>query len=917
LTEIMRPWERWGRGTIAVSFLQRARAVAQQAPRLAEGARVALLFARAVPFVNQVRIASKHYRAGEFEAALAAARLASELADRWQALAAETFRGDEEPSESELEAALKDNSLVAKNLHLLGQIHFEMGDYDEALPHLERAVEIFRRMSPKMNLGLSEALHPLATTHLNLGDHETAERLFEEALAIREQFAAEHMPRLLSPLAEYDHGTARVRMSLAMMHVRRGRLDDAEAQLSRAESAFAAQAGRNQVRLAEIALMRAFVAVRRSDFDSAAALAAAAVDGHVAALGERHPDYGRIVGIHGVIRGTVGDFAGAEQLHRRADAIVRASLGAEHDSVAENLHNLAVALAAVGRLDEALEVCEEADSLRNPIVADVLAVAPQGLRTTYLEAVRESLSIRLSLLAARAPHSAVHDAYRLVLARKGLGAEAAIAQRQTILAGRYPELRDDLDALVELERRIAAKRLAGPGPESPTAHAAQLESWATERDRLDAQLVRQVPEMRLASALAHADVESVAQRLPADATLLEFLRFDTRRFGAVAAAGETLWGRARYAAFVLPAGRPQDLRFVDLGEAEPIEREIVALTDAIRYGARKAEARAAQALQRLILDPALGPSVRGRVLVAPDGELFRVPFEALLDDDGVAALDRGLEISYLTSGREVLGRQGESPRTPSPPIVAADPDFDLGSTANGGPSPCTRRLPMDFTRLDHTREEGKNIGDMLGVRPLLGDEVLEADLKACSAPRIIHIATHGFFLKDERPPPPDPLAGVGLAGRVSVQARDNPLLRCGLALAGASCWARGGTPPADAEDGLLTGEDVNGLDLLGTELVVLSACDTALGEVHVGEGIAGLRRAFVQAGAKTLLISLWHVGDRATRLLMEAFYERLKKDAGALEALRGAQVVVRREFPDTRDWAGFILQGEVGRVSLR
>ena len=101
------------------------------------------------------------------------------------------------------------------------------------------------------------------------------------------------------------------------------------------------------------------------------------------------------------------------------------------------------------------------------------------------------------------------------------------------------------------------------------------------------------------------------------------------------------------------------------------------------------------------------------------------------------------------------------------------------------------------------------------------------------------------------------------------------MLRSGLALAGANTFLRGATPPAEAEDGLLTAQDVAGLDLLNTELAVLSACDTGLGEIHSGEGVFGLRRAFVLAGVRTLVMSLWKVPDLATAFLMDRFYDNL------------------------------------------
>ena len=123
---------------------------------------------------------------------------------------------------------------------------------------------------------------------------------------------------------------------------------------------------------------------------------------------------------------------------------------------------------------------------------------------------------------------------------------------------------------------------------------------------------------------------------------------------------------------------------------------------------------------------------------------------------------------------------------------------------------------------------------MLGVEPWLGKQALEARLKSCRSPRILHIATHGFFLPD---PAHRPEQGDSRLGRLSDHHLDNPLLRSGLALAGANTWLKGQVLPPEAEDGILTAEDVSGLDLLETELVVLSACETGLGEVYLGEGV--------------------------------------------------------------------------------
>jgi hypothetical protein len=156
---------------------------------------------------------------------------------------------------------------------------------------------------------------------------------------------------------------------------------------------------------------------------------------------------------------------------------------------------------------------------------------------------------------------------------------------------------------------------------------------------------------------------------------------------------------------------------------------------------------------------------------------------------------------------------------------------------------------------------------------------------------------------------------AGGLGRLSGPMMENPMLRSGLAPAGANTWLRAGNPPEEAEDGLLTAEDVTGLDLLVTDLVVISACETGLGQVHVGEGVFGLWRAFVLAGARTLVMSLWKVPDDQTRELTEDFYGRLLAGEGRAEALRQAQLAMKAKYPEPFYWGAFNCQGDPSPLS--
>jgi CHAT domain-containing protein len=299
------------------------------------------------------------------------------------------------------------------------------------------------------------------------------------------------------------------------------------------------------------------------------------------------------------------------------------------------------------------------------------------------------------------------------------------------------------------------------------------------------------------------------------------------------------------------------------------------------------------------------------VLLAPDGDLARLPFEVLPTDDGQLLIDQ-YAISYVNCGRDVLRFGVASTVRPTDPLVAADPDFDFGgesaasSTAPESPRGRLSRsldsLKFPVARLPATRVEGERVAALLNVQAWVGPAVQEGRLKSeCRSPRVLHLATHGFFLEDQKHDSNRRLRAFGDpdgfgsgTSRLAGPLPENPLLRAGLVLAGVNTWHATSRAPAAAEDGLLTAEDVSGLDLLATEMVVLSACETGLGEVRTGEGVFGLQRAFILAGAKTLIMSLWMVPDLPTAILMDRFYENLlRRHLGRADALHDAKHHVR------------------------
>ncbi|HEY7152410.1 MAG TPA: CHAT domain-containing protein [Gemmataceae bacterium] len=417
---------------------------------------------------------------------------------------------------------------------------------------------------------------------------------------------------------------------------------------------------------------------------------------------------------------------------------------------------------------------------------------------------------------SRSPE-AIRATLDLILRRKALGAEALATQRDAILRGRYPHLREQFDQLTQFRQRTAQKMLAGPAPgESLAAHERILNEWRQEKEQLETALARQIPEMNLEQR-RKADRHAVALQLPDGVALVEFVRFHVFDFHAVPGRGEQRWQLARYLAFVPPTGQPEQVQMIDLGEAGPIDQMVAAfragvtgeaelrdMVVAARQPAAGADTSAGEQLRAAVFDPLLD-AFGGcrRLLLAPDGDLSRLPFEALPLAGGDRLLDE-YRLSYLSAGRDVLRPSDRAGRRPGEPVVAADPDFDLAVSADAtragrqdpaqpaarqgfwsrlfgrrrhapasvpalvpatvpapaAPSP--RRLSRDlgpggihFPRLLGTLAEGEHVARRLGVGPLLRGAALEGPLKDHRSPRILHLATHGFFLPDQQADLPD------------------------------------------------------------------------------------------------------------------------------------------------------------------
>ena len=581
----------------------------------------------------------------------------------------------------------------------------------------------------------------------------------------------------------------------------------------------------------------------------------------------------------------LGHYRRAEQLYLAEQAQLDREFGKGAILVSRLHLGLLAVYVAAHELAKAERVLADNLEIAERELATVLGTGTEADHLGYFARQTDQLDTAISFDVQVAPKmtAATRLALTTLLRRKGRVLDAAAGSLATLRRNLSPEDQRLLDELADLRARLA--KLAVAGADGAQGYAQQVAALEDRIGKLEVALASRSARYRVATQ--PVELAAVQRALPRDARLVELVDYQPRDWRAPDVPAPPPLPR-RYAAYVLAS--QGDPVLVDLGPVKPIDDAIAVFRRALGDPDDASVAERGRALYELTfakLVPALAGSKD--VIVAPDGALNLVPFAAL--HDGKQYLVQAYTFTYLTSGRDLL-RLGVRGKPRSGPVIFADPDFD-GVGGAGQPAGRRSRAMQGLTwpRLPGTGQEADAILHALdGAQVFRGKQATEHALKALHGPSVLHLATHGFFLAD--------------AGGDA----ENPLLRSGLALAGANRLS------SDGDDGILTALEASGLDLWGTRLVVLSACETGLGKVTTGDGVYGLRRALVIAGAESLVMSLWQVDDRATRDLMAGYYRRLEAGAGRSAALRDVQLELASKpgYAHPYFWASFIAAGDAG-----
>jgi CHAT domain-containing protein/tetratricopeptide (TPR) repeat protein len=642
------------------------------------------------------------------------------------------------------------------------------------------------------------------------------------------------------------------------------------------------------------------------------------------AWGDRHTAYAAGLDRLAEIVWARGDRIQAMLLYEKARDIRRMALGKDHFDLAASSYRLALLHQEGGNGIEAQREAGESLALSESFVMAGLPFLPERQRLAFL--AQTSRALWLFMDVARNEPGDVRETYRHVLAWKGVATEAAAAQHA---AAATPELRRLSEELNQARDQINQLFYAAVPPEHAATHARRVRAQTKLRDELEARLaegVRWNPTPPIPAQIAEA--------LPRSTVLVDIARYQhfvsapgpedlartatpaTTHFRLASGTGPAMQFEARYVAFVIRSGDQQPAR-IELGPAATIDEAVMTWLDRIEHGG-DLESPARQLARDLWapLVPHISPAQT--VLVSPDGTLAFLPWGALpgalpgtylLEDHGFC---------LVGSARFLVRDHGKSkPPQSSDLLVVGGVDYALAQEARAsGPDrivAATRSAPvagkgLKLSELPGTRSEADAIIKLFAAgiagngnsELISGPQATKARVRrSLLSKSFLHLATHGYFASPEFASALGPentgAPSHSLEGMDQSEVRGlYPGLLSGLVFAGANQPARDPvTGVVDFGSVVMTAEEIAGLDLSACDLAVLSACETGRGSVAGGEGVLGLQRAFHQAGAHTVVASLWKVNDAATSALMEQFYTNLwSKKMPKLEALRQAQLTV-------------------------
>ncbi len=758
------------------------------------------------------------------------------------------------------------NTGVAASLNNYAVVKYNQARYNEAERDFESALGIMRNNNLEGSMPYAILLNNRAILFQGIGRFPEAEAALQEAVSISEKLKNSKSTNHLKFLS-----------NLALLYQQSGKYTEAEALYLSMEK----RLGKNNPDYASMLNNQAALYLVMGKEEKVEELLKRSIAIYKSNFGEDNPAYAKAVSDLGNFYRYKERYEEADTHLERALVIRENTLGKSHPLYVQSQEDIAILSWKRKSWSKAFMMYRDVMDKSLDFIDKYFPPMSEAEKTKYWDVLspRFQRFYNFGLEATLENPAIVQDLYDYHIATKALLLNSTNKVKQAIFSSNDPLLIRDYVTWLDQKETLA--RLYAYSKEELKTQKINLDSMVRAANAMEKSLSERSEDFSSGFGAKKITFRDIRSLLTDTEAVVEIIRIQTfnHRFE----------DDAKYVAMVLT--KQDDIpRLVVLPNGKHLE------TRYAKYYRTMIQQRSQDDYSFDQYWAQIEAELKGKkqIYVSPDGVYNQINLNTLKRPDGDFVINR-FDLTILGNSKDLVSLKSKK-------AVARKKEATLvGFPDYGGPE--LSALPGTKVEIDGVSKILKGSGYQ--VKQFMAKDATEANLKSVKGPSLMHIATHGYFLQD--------VESTGYAFGVSIEnANNNPLLRSGLMLAGASATISGKRMPnlESNDNGILTAYEAMNLNLEGTDLVILSACETGLGDIKAGEGVYGLQRAFLVAGADALIMSLWKVDDAATQQLMTAFYSNWVKLGNKQKAFKQAQLQLLAKHKDPFLWGAFVMMGQ-------
>jgi CHAT domain-containing protein len=787
-------------------------------------------------------------------------------------------QGRNEDAEKYITTALDKSELIvgkksagyASNLNSRAKLNQLLGKYNEAEQQFDEALPIVQKVFSDKSMQYAILLNNKAMLYQAMGRNADALVMIKNAVA-----SAESAPK---KVANNSFDSRKFQLNQALMYQLNGNLPEAEAAFVNIKKVFESKGQVNNPEYAGLLNQLGLLYVQMNKLDQVESLFKKSLDVYKRKFGEENISYAKVQNDVGNFYRVQARFAEAEAALKNAVDIRKKVLGENHPDYVKSIENLGILYWKKGDLASAYQPLKEATDKSLDFVSHYFPPMSEAEKTKYWDVIHPRFQrfYNYAVEASGTNPELLKVMFDYQIATKALLLTATNKIKKSILESGDQALIDDYTSWITQKENLS--RYYSLSKEELTKQKIDIAELEKAANTMERALSKKSASFSQAFTAERTTYGQVVAQLTDFEALVEVIRVRT-----------------------FAADFTTDSRYIALVQTKSMTQpKLVVLQNGLQLETRYARYYKNSILQKTIDEfsydqywAQIEPLLVGKktIYLSPDGVYNQINLNTIKKVNGDFVLNR-FEIVTIGNSKDLIAIKQRKP------VVAKKNAFILGFPDYAGAA-----VPLPGTKIEI--EGIAKILSLAGFKTSLkqGTEASETTFKAAKGPQLMHIATHGYFLADAD------LQGGDALGVNAESAKNNPLLRSGLILAGAKAKQKNDVDLTSSDNGILTAYEAMNLDLVGTDLIVMSACETGLGDVKSGEGVYGLQRAFLVAGANAMIMSLWKVDDAATQQLMTNFYTNWIKSGNKLKAFKQAQQQLMLKYKEPYYWGAFVMMG--------